>query len=110
MLANPTSTKPADVQRRAAVTLRVGEFNLALQQECAEVSARVKDFNAALASACLAITTTSPSTACKFDNYAVYNTSFSLTDISKVVYFHSSVTGQAKLAATTYSAFGFPSG
>ncbi len=47
-----------------------------------------------------ASSTTTPST----------STSFSLTDISKVDYFHPSVSGQAKLASVTYSAFGFPTG
>ena len=47
---------------------------------------------------------------CKFDNNAIFGTSFSLTDISKVDYFHPSVSGQAKLASVTYSAFGFPTG
>jgi lysophospholipase L1-like esterase len=89
MLENPTSLADADVKRRAAVSAHVVALNLEL------------------AKACSAITVTSPSTACRFDNNAVYNTSFSLTDISKVDYFHPSVSGQAKLAAVTYSAFGF---
>ncbi len=67
-------------------------------------------FNDALRAACSTITTTSSSTACRFDDNAVYNTTFTLTDISKVDYFHPSVAGQAKLAAVTYSAFGFPAG
>ena len=52
----------------------------------------------------------SVTTACRFDDNAVYNTTFTLTDISKVDYFHPSVAGQAKLAAVAYSAFGFPTG
>lgn len=84
MLKNPTSKLSADVDRRA------------------RVQARVVDFNAQLATACQNATVP-----CKFDNNAVYNTTFTLTDISKVDYFHPSVSGQAKLAAATYTAFGF---
>ena len=51
-----------------------------------------------------------PTLPCRFDNNAVYNTTFTLTDISKVDYFHPSVAGQAKLAGVTYTAFGFPAG
>jgi hypothetical protein len=40
----------------------------------------------------------------------VFATAFTLKDISTVDYFHPSVAGQAKLAATTYPAFGYPSG
>jgi lysophospholipase L1-like esterase len=92
MLKSPTSKLTADVQRRD------------------RVRARVVAFNEALRTACAAITTTSSTTACTFDNSAVFNTSFSLTDISKVDYFHPSVSGQAKLASVTHSAFGFPTG
>jgi lysophospholipase L1-like esterase len=92
MLKSPTSKLKADVDRRA------------------NVRARVVEFNDALKAACATITTKASSTACKFDDNAVFNTSFSLTDISKVDYFHPSVSGQAKLAAVTYTAFGFPAG
>jgi hypothetical protein len=70
----------------------------------------VTAFNTALAEECAAIAEASVTTACRFDDNAVYNTTFTLTDISKVDYFHPSVAGQAKLAAVTYSAFGFPAG
>jgi lysophospholipase L1-like esterase len=83
MLANPTSTKLADVQRRAAVTKRVGEFNVALQQECALVSG------------------------CRYDGGAVNRTTFTRDDVSKVDYFHPSIKGQNLLATTTAGAFGF---
>jgi hypothetical protein len=90
MLQSPTSSSEADVTRRAAVRTRVVAFNLEL------------------ARACQAVETGSATTACRFDGNAVYDTSFALADISKVDYFHPSVSGQAKLAAVTYSAFGFP--
>ncbi len=92
MLKNPSSTQPADVTRRA------------------NVRDRVVAFNGELARACAWITTSSPTTACRFDGNAVFNTSFALADISKVDYFHPSASGQALLAAATYSAFGFPAG
>ena len=85
MLKNPTSKLSADVDRRA------------------RVQARVVDFNAQLATACQNATVL-----CKFDGNMVYNTTFALTDISKVDYFHPSVSSQAKLADVTYRAFGFP--
>lgn len=85
MLANPTSFKAADVKRRAEVTKRVGEFNLALKEVCASVSV------------------------CRYDNGAVFATTFTRNDVSKVDYFHPSVAGQNLLATTTAGAFGFGS-
>jgi GDSL-like Lipase/Acylhydrolase family len=86
MLKNPTSFAAADVERRE------------------RVRTRVIDFNAELARACKAVTVP-----CKFDDdNAVFNTEFALADISRVDYFHPSVSGQNLLAATTYTAFGFP--
>ncbi|WP_206535611.1 GDSL-type esterase/lipase family protein [Microbacterium sp. 4R-513] len=78
MLANPSSTKQADVDRRNSVQQRVNEYNAALAQACA---ATVK---------------------CRFDNYAVANYAFTKADISTRDYFHPSLTGQATLAAITW--------
>lgn len=80
MLANPTSTKAADVQRRAAVQARVNEYNVALQQACAAVST------------------------CRFDGFAVANFAFTSSHISTRDYFHPSVSGQSTLAGVTWSA------
>lgn len=80
MLANPTSTKAADVQRRAAVQARVGEYNVALQQACAAVAT------------------------CRFDNFAVANFAFTSAHISTRDYFHPSVSGQSVLAGVTWAA------
>jgi lysophospholipase L1-like esterase len=85
MLKSPSSTASTDQDRRLRVQARVVAFNQQLAEAC---SAAV--------------------VACNFDGNAVYNTGFALTDISKVDYFHPSVSGQAKLAAVTYSTFGFP--
>ncbi len=79
LLANPTSTQAADVQRRAAVRQR----NL--------------DYNAKLAAVC------STFTHCRFDNNTVFNTQFAKSDVSGD-YFHPSIAGQAKLAAATWTA------
>jgi len=80
MLANPESTAAADVDRRARVLQRDIDFNTALQQVCAQY------------------------THCRFDNDAVFNTVFSASDITTRDYFHPSISGQAKLAAVTWSA------
>jgi hypothetical protein len=78
LLANPTSTKAADVQRRAAVQQRVTEFNAELSAACAATPR------------------------CHFDGMVVANLQFVKSDISTLDYFHPSVAGQAKLAAVTW--------
>jgi lysophospholipase L1-like esterase len=80
LLANPSSTRPADVARRNAVQQRVNEFNVALAQACAATPK------------------------CKFDNGAVANFAFTKSHISTRDYFHPSVSGQAALAAVTWPA------
>lgn len=89
MLKSPTSTQATDEARRLRVQKRVVDFNTELQR------------------ACSAIADSSTTLACKFDNNAVFSTSFALTDISKVDYFHPSVSGQALLAQKVYTAAGF---
>lgn len=79
MLANPTSTAPADVARRAAVQQRVDEYN------------------AELASACAATAN------CRWDDGAVATQQFAASDISTIDYFHPSVAGQKLLAAITWA-------
>ena len=78
MLANPTSTKQADIDRRNAVQQRVNEFNGALAEACAATAK------------------------CRFDNYAVANFAFTSAHISTRDYFHPSLAGQAVLAAITW--------
>ncbi|TDN91841.1 SGNH/GDSL hydrolase family protein [Microbacterium sp. BK668] len=78
LLANPSSTNAADVNRRNAVQQRVNEFNAALAAVCAATAK------------------------CRFDNYAVANYAFTKADISTRDYFHPSITGQARLAAITW--------
>lgn len=79
MLANPTSTKAADVQRRAAVQQRVNEYNQALAEACAAWPT------------------------CRYDGGAVAAYAFTKSDISTRDYFHPSVSGQATLAAITWA-------
>ena len=76
----PLSKKPADEARRQAVLQRVMDYNTQLAQECA-LHAH-----------------------CKFDNNAVFNRKFSLSDLGTVDYFHPSVQGQAALAHRTWTA------
>jgi lysophospholipase L1-like esterase len=89
MLARPTSTQQADIDRRERVQQRVKDFNAILGEECARI-------------------VNSTATACTYDGGAVFNTQFVLNDISKVDYFHPSAAGQAKLAAAVFTAAGFP--
>ncbi len=78
LLANPTSTLQADVERRASVRQRNIDFNTQLREVCALFSH------------------------CRFDNDAVFNTQFTASDVAGD-YFHPSVAGQAKLAAGTWA-------
>jgi plastocyanin len=80
MLANPSSTAQADIDRRARVQQRNLDFNTVLAQICA-----------------LYIH-------CRFDNNAVYSTAFTQTDVSTVDYYHPAAAGQAKLATFSYLA------
>jgi PKD repeat protein len=79
LLANPTSTQAADVQRRATVRQRNIDFNSALAAACAQFAR------------------------CLFDGNAAFNTPFASGDVSGD-YFHPSVAGQAKLAAVSWAA------
>ncbi|HEX8024883.1 MAG TPA: SGNH/GDSL hydrolase family protein [Candidatus Limnocylindrales bacterium] len=80
MLANPSSTAQADVDRRARVLQREVDFNTQLQQVCALYAQ------------------------CRFDSLAVFNTAFTSADVTTRDYFHPSISGQAKLAAVSWSA------
>jgi lysophospholipase L1-like esterase len=80
MLANPDSTAQADVDRRARVLQRDIDFNATLQAVCALY------------------------VQCRFDGNAVFNTTFTASDITSRDYFHPSISGQAKLAAVSWAA------
>ncbi|NUO60796.1 MAG: SGNH/GDSL hydrolase family protein [Hamadaea sp.] len=81
LLANPTSTAQADVDRRARVRQRVVDFNTQLAQACAAYGAN-----------------------CDFDDNAVFNYPFQLSQVSGWDYFHPNTSGQAVLANVTYAA------
>jgi PKD repeat protein len=85
LLANPTSTQSADVQRRAQVAQRNLDYNTTLAQVCAQYAQ------------------------CRFDGNAVYNVAFAKSDVSPD-YFHPSIAGQAKLAAVSWTAGYWPNG
>jgi lysophospholipase L1-like esterase len=81
MLANPTSTAQADVDRRARVRQRVVDFNAQLAQACVAYGAN-----------------------CDFDDNAVFGYPFVLSQVSTWDYFHPNRSGQAVLASVTYAA------
>ena len=85
LLANPTSTQSADVQRRAQVDQRNIEYNAALAQVCAGYPQ------------------------CHSDDNAIFDVAFTKSDVSGD-YFHPSIAGQAKLAAASWTAGFWPTG
>ena len=80
MLANATSTSITDAARRDRVRQRVVDFNTQLAQACAAYGAN-----------------------CRFDNNAVFNYPFVLSQISTWDYFHPNTSGQAVLASVSYA-------
>jgi lysophospholipase L1-like esterase len=78
MLANPTSTAQADVDRRARVLQRIRDYNTALAEVCAQYRQ------------------------CRFDGGAAFDAQFTKADVLHFDYFHPSLSGQAKLAAGTW--------
>ncbi|WP_406043709.1 GDSL-type esterase/lipase family protein [Micromonospora sp. NBC_00898] len=80
MLANATSTAQADVDRRARVRQRVVDYNTQLAQACAAYG-----------------------TNCDFDDNAVFNYPFVLSQVSTWDYFHPNTSGQAVLASVSYA-------
>jgi lysophospholipase L1-like esterase len=83
LLANPTSTAQADVDRRAQVRQREIDFNTVLANVCAQYAQ------------------------CKFDGNAGFNTAFGTSDVSTRDYFHPSVTGQGLIASKEWPAIGY---
>lgn len=79
MLANPTSTLQADVDRRNRVRQRNIDFNTQLEQACTAYGAN-----------------------CDFDGNAVFNYPFALSHVSSWDYFHPNTSGQAVLAQQSY--------
>jgi lysophospholipase L1-like esterase len=81
MLANPTSTASADVARRDRVQQRVRDYNTQLAQACAAFGPR-----------------------CDFDDNAVFNYQFTLSQVSQWDYFHPNTAGQRSAAQITWNA------
>jgi lysophospholipase L1-like esterase len=79
MLANPTSTAQADVDRRAAVLKREKQFNTQLQNVCALY------------------------VHCRFDGDVVFNYPYTASDANTLDYFHPSITGQTTLASVAWA-------
>jgi lysophospholipase L1-like esterase len=78
MLGNATDTSVEANDRRAAVEARVQDFNVALNEVCAEYSK------------------------CHFDDNAIYNLVFTSADLSSRDHFHPSISGQNMVAAATW--------
>jgi lysophospholipase L1-like esterase len=79
LLANPTSTAPADADRRAAVAKRIDAYNSQLAAACKAYGKQ-----------------------CLYDGGAVHRVRFSLDLISRTDFFHPDTDGQEKLADVTY--------
>ena len=79
LLANPTSTQQADIQRRATVRQRNIDYNAILADVCTEFAR------------------------CRYDGGVIFTTAFATSDVSGD-YFHPSVAGQAKIAAASWAA------
>jgi lysophospholipase L1-like esterase len=80
MLQRPRSMAPADQARRE------------------RVRQRIVDYNAQLAAVCVT------DAHCHYDGDAVFTSALQRSDISSFDYFHLSLTGQARLAATAWQA------
>ena len=78
MMANPTSTTAADVERRARVLQRIVDYNTALAEVCEQYRQ------------------------CRFDGNAAFEAEFTKADVIHLDYFHPSLSGQAKLSAGTW--------
>lgn len=81
MLASPSSTQSADVQRRATVRQRVMDYNAALATECIDYAGT-----------------------CRTDGGATFGYPFELGQLSTIDYFHPNVAGQVVLAEVTWNA------
>jgi lysophospholipase L1-like esterase len=80
LLANPTSTATADVERRQAFLDRIVAYNNALAGICAAYRQ------------------------CRFDGFTAFNADLQKSDVVHTDYFHPSTSGQARFAAGTWSA------
>lgn len=79
MLARPTSTDPADEERRQRLRDRVIAYNAVLEQVCSVEHATI----------------------CRYDGGAEFGYPFTLDQLSTWDYFHPNLAGQTVLAETT---------
>ncbi|HKT03443.1 MAG TPA: GDSL-type esterase/lipase family protein [Rugosimonospora sp.] len=79
LLANPTSTAAADVQRRQQFRDRVDQYDAQLAAACRAYGSR-----------------------CRYDGGAAHRFVFGLGDLSDLDFFHPNLSGQNQLAAATY--------
>ena len=77
LLANPTSTAPADTARRQAFADRIAAYNTQLRDACRQYGSR-----------------------CRFDDISSF--AFDLTMLSAIDFFHPNASGQNALADLTY--------
>ena len=79
LLANPTSTAPADVQRRQLFRDRIDAYNSILAKAC-------QDYGPL----------------CRYDGGVVHGTTFGLEELSAVDFFHPNAFGESKLAQVSW--------
>ncbi len=79
LLANPTSTAPADVARRQQFRDRIDAYDAILAKACQSYGPR-----------------------CRYDGGAAHGTAFTMDDLSAVDFFHPSAIGESKLASVTW--------
>lgn len=84
LLADPTSTAPADTARRRAVRDRVDAYNEQLVAACRAYGSR-----------------------CRHDGGAVHRVRFGLDEVNSLDYFHPNNAGQDRLAEVTWTAAGY---
>lgn len=84
LLADATSTAPADVRRRAAVRERITAYNAQLAAACRKYGSR-----------------------CRYDGGAVHRVRFTLDMVNSLDHFHPNLAGQNKLAEVTWGASEF---
>lgn len=83
LLADPTSTTPADRTRRSTFRARIDAYNQQLAAACRAYGSR-----------------------CRYDGGAAHRVRFDLDLVNRLDYFHPNVAGQNKLAEVTWAASG----
>ncbi|MFY1671886.1 SGNH/GDSL hydrolase family protein [Plantactinospora sp. WMMB334] len=86
LLANPTSTEPADRTRRSTFRARIDAYNEQLAAACKAYGSR-----------------------CRYDGGAAHRVRFGLDLLNRLDYFHPNAAGQKELAEVTWRASGLAS-